>query len=326
MIVKNKEDIPAWVFQELSHHNIQLNARKCQSAADFWETASDAEIIWMAGANRFITPEVLPRLAQCGAILRTGSGVNDIPVDAATQQGIIIATTPDAIAESVAEHTVALLLASVRRIPEQDRGTRSKIWNEGTFRPMHHLKGSTLGLISFGRIARRVAEMLSGFHLEILAYDPLLPDEFIQKYNVEPCSLKVLLQRSDFVSIHCPLNDKTRHLISEKELHLMKPNAILLNTARGAIIDEKALIKVLQQGDIAAAALDVLEEEPPQQDNPLLKMDNVILTPHIAAFSDQFEENYWKYSIETIIDLSRKRWPPSVVNPQLTPKWKMKNR
>ena len=155
-----------------------------------------------------------------------------------------------------------------------------------------YISGRTLGLVGYGRIARNVEKMVSGFRMRVIHYDPFSP---------RSVPLDDLLAQSDYVSLHCPLTDETRHLIDARRLALMKPNALLVNTSRGRVIDEAALIQALKDGKIGGAALDVLCEEPPAKDHPLFGMDNVILTPHIAAFSADFKKNFWSCSAEKII-------------------------
>jgi len=214
--------------------------------------------------------------------------------------------TPDSIAESVAEHACALLLAAVRLVPQMDRMVKRGCWERMDKEDMApekafhwHLSGRVLGLIGYGNIARRVESMLAGFRLRVIHYDPYAPS------SPSSLPLDALLQQSDFVSVHCPLTPQTRHLLGPRELALLKPGAILVNTARGEVVDEAALVAAPQQGRLGAAALDVLSQEPPAPDHPLFALDNVILSPHIAAMSADFEHNFWSHSIAKLGELRK---------------------
>jgi phosphoglycerate dehydrogenase-like enzyme len=179
-------------------------------------------------------------------------------------------------------------------------------------------------LVGFGRIARAVARKLSGFELTVLVYDPLVSAEMAAEHGGRVVALDELLARADVVSVHCPLTSQTRHLIDERALRRMKPTAVLLNTARGPVIDEGALARALTEGRIVAAGLDVLEQEPPDPSNLLLRLDNVVLTPHVAAYSDEYLENCWRLSVETVIALATGRWPPSSVNRPEKLRWNLR--
>jgi D-3-phosphoglycerate dehydrogenase len=253
--------------------------------------------------------------------VRSGSGTDNIPVKEATALGIIVANTPEAISDSVSNHAIGLLFAIMRQIVVQDRAVRRGQWDRDLGWPRWHLHGRTLGLVGFGHIARLVARKMSGFDLTILAHDPFVKADVTADAGVQAVPFDELLSKSDFVSIHCPLLDSTYHLIGERELRLMKPEAILINTARGPIVDEPALLRALQEGWIAAAGLDVFEQEPTPIDNPLLRLDNFVATPHIGGYSDEFWDNFWRFSVETVIDLSNGRWPRSYVNRDVKPRW-----
>jgi phosphoglycerate dehydrogenase-like enzyme len=181
-------------------------------------------------------------------------------------------------------------------------------------------------LIGFGRIARLVARKTSGLEMKIIASDPAVDAATMDEHGIEQVSLDDLLARSDYVSVHVPLSEKTHHLIGERELRLMRPRSVLINTARGALIDQQALCRALSEGWIAAAGLDVLESEPPAPDDPLLKLDNVVLTPHIASYSDLFPEQFWSHSVETLIEVARSGMPLWVVNPEVRPLWQLASR
>ena len=206
------------------------------------------------GGSRVITADILPLLRRCRVILRTGTGTDNIPVEAATRLGIVVANTPEATMHQVAEHAIGLLFAVIRRIAEQDRLVRQGIWDRYRAWPDWHLVGRTLGLVGFGRIARLVARKVSGLELKVIASDPAVEAPIMAEHGVEKVGLDDLLARSDFVSVHVPLSEKTRHLIGERELRLMRPRAVLINTARGEIIDQPALVRALSEGWDRSAA------------------------------------------------------------------------
>ncbi|MHB8630082.1 MAG: NAD(P)-dependent oxidoreductase, partial [Aggregatilineales bacterium] len=220
-------------------------------------------------------------------------------------------------------HAIGLLFAVMRQIVVQDRALRRGQWDRNLGWSRWHLHGRTLGLVGFGHIARLVTRKLSGFDLVIVAHDPYVTAETMAGAGVRAVPLDELLSSSDFVSVHCPLIDSTYHLIGERALRLMKSDAILINTARGPLVDESALLRALQEGWIAAAGLDVLEQEPTSPDNPLLKLENVVITPHIAGYNDEFWDNFWRFSVETVIDLSEGRLPRSYVNRDVKPRWQL---
>ena len=315
LIACDKSGFPEWVPGKLAESGIDFKAKLCRDEADFIEFAGDADVIWTLRLNRVITPESLPKLKKCKAIMRSGSGVEGLPVEEATRLGIWIANTPEAIAETVADHAIALLFAVVRQIPFYERAVRRGVWNAlGPSRIRWHISGQTLGLVGFGQIARHVAAKMSGFKMRLLCYDPFVQPEVMARHQVQAASLDDLLVNADFISVHCPLNNKTRHLIGLPEFARMKKTALLINTSRGPVLDEDALLQALQTGQIAGAGLDVLTEEPPPANHPLLSLENVVFSPHIAAFSDEFDQKFWECSVAAIKDFKRGHWQEHSVN------------
>ena len=313
--------LEAWPLEKLSANGIELVHEECETPEQVLSAAADAQVVFVAGGSRVVTAEVLQRLDKCIAVLRSGAGTDNIPVDEATRLGIVVAHTPMAHAHAVAEHTVGLLFDTVRRIAIQDRFVRQGKWDRKLASPDWHVFGQTLGLVGFGNIGQLVAKKLSGLDLRIVVSDPVVDDAILAQHGATRASLDELLESSDFVSLHTPLTDGTYHLIGERELRLCKPRAVLINTARGPVIDEPALVRALTEGWIAAAALDVLEQEPTPTDNPLLALDNVVITPHIAGVSDESFDLVRAHSVENLIALSQKRWPLWCVNPQVEPRW-----
>jgi D-3-phosphoglycerate dehydrogenase len=321
MVATDMPPTPNWVPARLAEHGIDLVERACTSRAEVVRAAAGTDVVWIMGGSRILTAEVLPELAGCRIILRTGTGTDNIPVDAATRLGIVVANTPEATMHQVAEHTIGLLFAVIRQIAVQDRLVRRGIWDRHRAWPDWHLAGQTLGLAGFGRIARLVAKKTSGLELKVIACDPAFTAQAMQALGVQKVPLDDLLAQADFVSIHLPLCEQTTRLIGEPQLRRMKPRAVLINTARGAIVDQGALYRALREGWIAGAGIDVLDTEPPAPDDPLLQLDNVVFTPHIASYSDIFYENFWNHSIETLIPASRGGLPLWVVNCEVKPWW-----
>ena len=324
----DNQSVPDSVVTGLAEKAINLVVHECENREDLAHWAGDADVVWVFGSSRCLhgqmSPDELSILPKCGAIIRTGSGTDNVPVKAATKLGIVVANTPDALNDAVSDHAIGLLFAVMRQIALQDRNVRNGIWDRTRGYPNWHLTGQTLGLVGFGRIARTVVQKLAGFQMRSLAYDPFVPPEVFAKHSVHSVSMEELFTRSDFVSVHCPLTPRTCHLIGKAEFEKMKRAAILINTSRGPVIHESALIDALKSGQIAGAGLDVFETEPLDSGNPLLQFENVVITPHLGGYSDQSLPNCWRLSMETAIDLSKGKWPRSCVNPEVQPRWNLR--
>lgn len=290
----------------------------------FAEAARDADALYAKG--RPITRRIIDGLERCKVISLGSVGVDSVDVAAATARGIPVTNVPDTFIEEVADHAMTLILAAFRRLVVQDRLVRDGRWKEG--RPMLYqfprLMGQTLGFIAFGHVARAVAMRARPFGLHMLAYDPYVEELVMSPYGVEPASLTELLRRSDIVSMHAPSTPDAHHMLTDEHFRLMKPSALFINTGRGPTVDEGALVKALQEGWIAGAALDVLEQEPPAPTNPLLGMDNVILTAHVASASARFDPaRRRRVGAEIALVLSG-RWPRSCVNPSVLEKTQLR--
>ena len=290
------------------------------SEDEFVRVTRDADALYAKG--RPITKKMIDGLERCKVIALGSVGADSVDVAAATARGIPVTNVPDTFIEEVADHTMMLMLATYRRLVVQDRLVREGRWREG--RPMLYqhprLMGQTLGFIAFGHVARAVAVRARAFGVNMLAYDPFVEELVISQYGVEPVSFTELLQRSDIVSMHAPATPDAHHLMTEAHFRLMKPEAIFINTGRGPTVDESALIKALQEGWIAAAGLDVLEQEPVAPTNPLLRMDNVILTAHVASASARFDPVRRRRVGHEIALVLTGRWPRSCVNPSVLDK------
>src|ERR1700760_1248192 len=243
--------------------------------AEFIAAAKNADAIYAKGLR--ITKAIIDSLENCKVITLGSVGVDSVDVKAATARGIPVTNIPDTFIEEVADHAMTLLLAGFRRLVEQDKIVRDGRWREG--RPallkIPRLMGQTLGFVSFGRVARAVAKRAAPFGLRMMAYDPFIQETLMWDHGVIPATLNEMLSQSDFVSMHAPARPEVHHMLTEKHFRQMKKSAVFVNTGRGATVDEEALIKALQDGWIAHAALDVLEKEPPSHNNPMLGMDNV---------------------------------------------------
>ena len=246
-------------------------------------------------------------------------GYDNIDVKSATQRGIMVTNTPGVLTETTADLAFALILATARRIVEADKFTRSGKWK--SWGPMLFLGrdvyGATLGIIGLGRIGQAVARRAKGFNMKVIYYSRKRKEDVERELGVEYRELRSLLREADIVSIHTPLTEETYHLIGEKELSLMKPTAILINTARGAVVDQKALYKALKERRIFGAGLDVYEKEPIDADDPLMELDNVVLLPHIGSASVETRGRMARMAAENLLAGLRGEKPPNLVNPEV---------
>jgi phosphoglycerate dehydrogenase-like enzyme len=281
-----------------------------RSTAEVRELARDA-MAAIVSTDPF-DAEVLSACPDLRVIARVGVGVDSIDLDAATAHGVAVTVTPGANEATVADHTLALMLAVLRRIRERDQEIREGEWNRTGDHAPWTLTGCTVGLIGYGRIGRLVAQRLTGFGVELLASDPVEPDH----EAVELVSLAELLRRSDVVSIHAPLLPSTRGLIGGAELRAMRPGAILINTSRGGIVDEDALVAELRSGRLRGAGLDVFAQEPPHG-SPLLGLPSVVLSPHNAGLSDDSIEQMVRRATASVLDVLAGRLPADIANPDV---------
>lgn len=257
--------------------------------------------------------KVIESLESVKVIGRHGVGVDNIDLDAATEKGIVVTYTPHANADSVADHTWALILALTRKIIPADASTKAGHWRRPEFMGME-LSGKTIGIIGLGAIGQRVAKRAKGFDMNIIYFDKYRNEALEREIGVKYVDLERLLRESDIVTIHATLTSETKKMIEAKELRMMKKTALLVNTSRGEIIDEKILAKALQEGWIAGAALDVFEKEPPEQ---VLNISNVILTPHIAFYTIESLRRMDTMVAEDIVKVLTGKKPEHVANPKV---------
>ncbi len=276
--------------------------------------AKDAELI-VTSFFPTISARVIEAAPRLKAIVKYGVGIDNIDLDAATRRRVMVVNCPEYGAETVADHAFALLLALARKIVQIDRATKQTAWVWPA--PEYcgvDLAGKTLGLVGFGSIGRAMSRRAAGFGLDQIAYDPYVEPESLAAHPVRLVAFDELLERSDFISIHCILTPETRGLIGEAELKKMKDQAYLVDVSRGAIIDEAALVRALAGGWIAGAGMDVFAQEPLAPDYPLLKMDNVILTSHLAWYTKEADERLAKECVARVLELLRGETPRNVKN------------
>ena len=287
----------------------------------FAEGAGDADAIITSWGIRF-DRRMIGKLDKCVVIGVGSVGVDMVDIAAATEAGIVVTNVPDVFIEEVADHAMMLLLAAGRRIRVMEKTIAAGDWfrGRGILEDVPRLMGQTLGLFAFGNIARCTARRAMAFGMRVIAHDPYVSELTLSEAGVEPVGFDELLERSDYLSIHAPLNDETRRRFDAAAFARVKPTAVLVNTARGPIVDESALIDALAGGQLAAAGLDVLETEPIQPDNALLRMDNVVLTPHVASATTRMRPETRRRVGREVALVLRNRWPRSCVNPTVLPK------
>lgn len=308
---------PDWLGDDLARHGIAWIEGQHRTHQAVVEAAHASDVVMIQSARQLLTGPVIEQLERCRCIVRLGTGYDNVDVAAATRQGILVCNTPNYCVDDVADHALALLMEGVRHIARQDRWIRDGRWDRTGARPARRTKGCTMGFVAFGRIARALAERVSGFGMSLLGYDPYLDAEAMARYGVEKVDLDELLQRADFISVHCPLTDQTHHLLSTREFDLMKEGVFLINTSRGPIIDEAALVGTLRSGKVWGAGLDVFEHEPLPLDSALREFDNVTFTPHVGANSLESVVDVYQAGCQIAVDVYQGRWPPWVVNPEV---------
>lgn len=281
------------VKEALAKLNPEFRISKSSSAEDILEVARDADAIIVCYAQ--ITAEIINQLTKCRVIARTGLGVDNIDIPAAKAKNIVVTYVPDYCLHEVSDHAMALLLAMARKIPLANRHVHSGRWEMPVVQPLYRLNGRTLGLVAFGNIPQALVPKAKAFGLKVITTDPFVAQEHLDAHDVENVSFDELLARSDFISVHAPLLPQTRGMFNAEAFAKMKKGAIIINTARGPLIDEKALVAALDSGHLGGAALDVVEVEPLPKDSQLIGRDNVILTPHTGF-----------YSAESLVELQTK--------------------
>ncbi|MBI5969010.1 MAG: C-terminal binding protein [Deltaproteobacteria bacterium] len=306
----------------LSRVGAQLVFAPLGTEDDIIKHAVDADAV-IVGSTEPYTQRAIQALGKCKIISRMGIGFNNIDVEEATRQGIPVAVVLDASVHEVSDHAMAFLLAFSRKIFPLTKAVREGVWKAGSSEilkirdPMFRLTQQSLGLVGVGRIGSRVAQKARAFGMRVLGYDPYLSSWELQERGAEKVDFDRLLRESDFISLHAPLTSETKGMFGLLEFRRMKPTAIIINTARGGIIDEQALYQALVEGSIAGAGLDVTEPEPPRPDSPLLQLEKVLVTAHSAFFSDSSLQELQQKAAEAVIIALRGDWPPFLINPEV---------
>lgn len=310
-------------FEELGVEFIQ---KACRTEDEIIAMAGDGDAVVFLTEN--YTRKVIENLKRCRLIVTPKVGLENIDLVAATEHGILVANAGELCREEVAEHTMALLLACARKLRQLDKAARDGLWTglmckeiRQIWPPMLRISGQTLGLIGFGRIARTLVPKAKGFSLKIIAYDPYVPKVVADELGVELVDLDRLFKESDYISLHAALTKENYHFLGLDAFKKMKRSAYIINTARGQLIDEQALYTALKEGYIAGAGLDVLETEFVQPDNPLLGLDNVIITCHSAHYSDTSFPFYSLLPAEEVARVIRGELPKNLVNPEAVDKY-----
>ncbi len=311
--------------EALGDLDCELVATEAHSEDELIANLRDADVVLVAVAP--ITRRVLESLERCRAVVRYGVGLDNIDLEAATEQGIVVAHVLEWCDEEVSNHAMALLLALARGLLPLHGDTTAGRWRTAQAWRLAPLHGQTLGIVGFGNIGRAVARKAGAFGLRLLAHDPYADPKAAAELGARLVGLDELLAESDYVSLHTPLMPETHHLIGAAELKAMKTTAALINTSRGPVVDEAALVEALKSGEIAAAGLDVFEEEPLPADSAIAKLDRrlpagsqVVLTPHVASVSPEAMRTLRREVGQAAADVLQRRWPRYVANPSVKPR------
>jgi D-3-phosphoglycerate dehydrogenase / 2-oxoglutarate reductase len=277
------------------------------------QVAREADAVLTTYAK--VTADMIPQMTRCRIIGRFGIGVDNVDIPTATKAGIVVTRVPDYCLDEVSDHTMALLLSIVRKIPFINARTQGGTWEMKAVVPIHRLRGTILGLVAFGQIPQLVAPKAKAFGMRVVTYDPYVPQEVLSRAGVERVEFDDLVKVSDYISIHTPLMRATHHLFNADVFKRMKPTSYLINTSRGPVIDEAALAQALDQKEIAGAALDVMEKEPPGS-SPLFGRDNVIITPHTSFYSEESLVDLQTKAAEEVVRVLSGQAPRNPVNPE----------
>ncbi len=307
---------PTIEAEELSGFAVELVLGAAATPDALVQDAGDAVAI-LAGSGPKFTRDVLSRLPACRAIVRYGVGTETVDLQAATVSGILVANVPDYCTEEVATHTLALILACERKLLQAHRTTAGGQWQIASVRPLFSTEDQTLGIVGFGKIGRAVARKAKPFGFEIFVFDPFVTPDRAAECGVNTADLPDLLSRSNVVSLNAPLTDETYHIINATTIEQMKPTAFVVNTSRGELIDEGALLDALNRGRLAGAALDVMETEPVPGDHPLLHSERCLVTPHMAWYTEQASERMRRLASREVARVLRGELPANLVNPDV---------
>jgi D-3-phosphoglycerate dehydrogenase len=317
--------VSAWEREALEQADAQVVAGNCTTEEELLALAGDADAILAATAEP-LNRRVIEKLEHCRVIARYGVGLDNVDIQAATDNGIVVAYVPDASVDEVSDHAMALLLACARKLIILNDGVKAGKWAAGNNelaikrRPMFKLRGQVLGIVGLSRIGSAVVPKAKGFGLRVIAYDPYQPASVFESLGVEPVDFERLLTESDFISLHTALTPETEGMFGIEQFRKMKPTAFLINTGRGPLVDEAALFEACSTGLIAGAGTDVLISEPPGEKHPLFGLENVIITPHSAYYSETAGFDIIKRPLDDVIRVLKGELPIGFVNPQVVEK------
>ncbi len=299
----------------LARVGVEIVPAACKTEDDTLAACRDAHAILTASAP--ITRRVIVELKEALVICRYGIGVDTVDVPAATEHGIIVANVPDFCFDQVADTAMSLILSVPRKVTYLSNLIRQGVYNREVAKPIHNFRGATLGLVAFGNIARNVVGKAVPFGFKVIAYDPYVKPEAVRQLPVTLVDFDTLLRESDIISVHAPLTSQTRHLFNEAAFRKMKPSAFFINVGRGPVHDQKALTRALKEAWIAGAGLDVLEKEPPDPDDPILTLDNVVFTPHYASYTEEAYHELRVKTAENAAAVLRGEFPKYLYNPEV---------
>lgn len=312
-LVVTDYDFPDLSIEEdvLAGTDVELRGEQARTPEEVIEAAAGADGLLVQYAD--ISADVFEAIPELEAVGRYGIGVDSVDLDAATAHGVQVLNVPDYCLEEVPTHALSLLLTCVRKISMYDAKIKDGTWDWTVGKPIPRITGSTLGLVGFGKLPQRLIELVAGFDLDVLIYDPYVDAEDIEAKGAEKVTFDELLDRSRYVSVHAPLTDETRNMFDDDAFESMREDAILVNTARGGLIDIEALNRAIRAGDIAGAGLDVLPEEPPDPDS-VIDYDSVVYTPHVAWYSESSIETLRRTVTEDVLRVVRGESPKNPVN------------
>jgi D-3-phosphoglycerate dehydrogenase / 2-oxoglutarate reductase len=320
-VAEFKVVVTDWEFEDLRYEENVLNesgrikvvGAQCRTEEDVIEACKDADGI----INQYapLSKRVIDSLEKCKVITRYGVGVNTIDIETATEKGICVANVPDYCMDEVSDHALALILSWTRKVAVANNEVKNGNWDFKVTRPIRRFRGQTLGLVGFGKIPQTLAEKAKPLGFNVIATDPYYPAEEAKKKGVTLVSLETLAELSDVISVHAPLTPSTKGMIGKELFTRMKKAPLIVNTARGPVIDEQALIEALQNGKVSGAALDVVEEEPINHNHPFLSLETVIVTPHVAWYSEEAEREMRSKAAMGVVDvLVHGEYPKYLVN------------
>jgi D-3-phosphoglycerate dehydrogenase len=287
----------------------------CKTEEETIAACRDAHVILNTSAK--ITRRVIAELKEALVICRYGIGVDNVDIPAATEHGIIVANVPDFCFDQVADTAMSLILSVPRKVHLLNNLVHQGVWKKDAAKPVHNFRGATLGIFAFGNIGRNVCRRAVPFGFRIIVHDPYLTPEKVKDYPVTLVDFDNLLRESDLLTVHAPLTEETRHRFDEAAFRRMKPSAYFFNLGRGPIQDQTALTRALKEGWIAGAGLDVLEKEPPDPADPILKLDNVVFTPHYASYTEEAYQELQVKTGENAAAVLRGEFPTYVFNPEV---------